>query len=141
MAKNPEIERYTEIVKGWFSNNIRIKVIALLIALTAWVWIAIGMNQKASISVPMRINYNLDKNLVMVGEVPEEITVTVWGPRETVRTLGASQIRLWVDIPNPLKGENRIVLGPNNILLPEKVVLIGMEPKVFLVEFVEKKNK
>ena len=141
MAKNPEIGKYTGIVKGWLTNNIRIKIIALVIALTAWVWIAIGMNQKASISVPFSITYNLDKNLVRVGEVPGEITVTVWGPRETVRTLGASQIRLWVDIPNPLKGENRIVLGPNNILLPEKVVLIGMEPKVFLVEFVEKKNK
>ncbi len=141
MAKNPDILKYGELVKGWFTNNLRIKVVALVIALTAWVWIAIGMNQKASISVPMRINYNLDKNLVMVGEVPEEITVTVWGPRETVRTLGASQVRLWVDIPNPSKGENRIVLGPGNILLPEKVVLIGMEPKVFLVEFVEKKSK
>ncbi len=141
MAKNPDIERYLQVVKGWLTNNLQIKLIALLIALVAWVWIAIGMNQKASISVPMRISYNLDKNLVMVGEIPEEITVTVWGPKETVRTLGASQIRLWMDIPNPLKGGNRIVLGPNNILLPEKVVLIGMEPKVFLVDFVEKKSK
>ena len=141
MAKNPDIEKYEQVVKGWLTNNLQIKLIALLIALVAWVWIAIGMNQKASISVPMRINYNMDKNLVMVGEVPEEITVTVWGPKETVRTLGASQIRLWVDIPNPSKGENRIVLGPSNILLPEKVVLIGMEPKVFLIEFVEKKSK
>ena len=141
MPKKIKTEKAVEVAKGWFLNNPSIKFVALLAALSAWALVAIDSNTKAVISVPFDVKYDMTKNLVINGNIPGEISVTVWGPNNTVRTLGPSQIRLWLDIPNPQKGINRFGYQELKIFLPDKVALIGMDPDVIKLEFVEAKKK
>ncbi|MEI7903893.1 MAG: CdaR family protein [Candidatus Firestonebacteria bacterium] len=139
MPKKIKLDKALEIIKGWFLKNPSIKLVALIAALSAWALVAIDSNTKAVISVPLKVSDN--EKLVIQGDIPSEVSVTIWGPNDIVRTLGPSQIRLWLDTGNAKKGENRFELGQKNILLPNKVTLLDMEPKFIKLEFVDQKPK
>jgi YbbR domain-containing protein len=140
MPKKIKTDTLLDILKGWFTKNPSIKGVALLAALIAWAVVAANSNSKAVISVPFKVKYDMSKNLVIEGAIPAEISVTVWGPNDVVRTLGPSQVWLALDIPDPKKGENRFMMNQVRIFLPDKVTLLGIDPSVIKLNFVEQKK-
>ena len=133
--KNYDFKTVLIIIKGWFTNNKRYKLSALIIAVILWTTVTIDSKSKVTMDVPLQISLSSETNMVIVGDIVKEVSLTVWGPNEIVRTLGPSQIKVYLDIKDPVKGENIFALTSKNIFLPNKVVFLNINPKTVRLNF------
>ncbi|MFH1825630.1 MAG: CdaR family protein [Candidatus Firestonebacteria bacterium] len=136
LLKNYDLKILTNIIKGWFTNNKTIKILALLIAIVFWVYIAKDSNSKITVDVDLQVSIPSDSNFVIVGDIIKNITLTLWGPNDTVRGIIPSKIKVFLDIKNPEKGEKIFVLGSKNVFLPDKkIIILDIEPKTIKLNF------
>ncbi|MEI6846321.1 MAG: hypothetical protein WCK36_04660, partial [Candidatus Firestonebacteria bacterium] len=105
LLKRIETEKIIQMLKDSVINNHRYKIIALIIAIAAWAYVSIDENITVKLDVPLKVEYSGDTGLVAVGEIPKEVTVTLWGPVDTVRALGPSQVKATLEIGTPVKGD------------------------------------
>jgi YbbR domain-containing protein len=123
-------------VKGWFVNNKGTKILALIIALAFWVYVAKDSNSKITIDADLQISIPSDSDFVIVGDVVKYVTLTLWGPTDVVREIVPSKIKVFLDVKNPEKGEKTFILGPKNVFLPnKKVTVLDIEPKIIKLKF------
>ena len=131
-----DLKYLANYTKGLFTNNKTYKIIALLIAIFAWVWVAKGINSKVTLTVPLQITIPNETEYIIVGDIEKQVTLTVWGPVDMVRSLGPLQVKAYLDIKNPEKGESTFVLNKRNVsFLTSKMVLLDIEPGEIKLNF------
>ena len=135
LPKNLDLETIKDFTRGWFTNNKRYKIIALIIALAAWTYVMINSSSKVTIDVKLNISVVSDENLVAVGEIGD-ISLTLWGPTDAVRSLGRNQVRAFLEINNPEKGEKVFYLTSRNVYIPDRSVsVLDITPKKVTLTF------
>ncbi|MFH1075136.1 MAG: CdaR family protein [Candidatus Firestonebacteria bacterium] len=134
--KRIEAERITQMLKDSFSKNLRYKIIALIIAIAAWAYVSIDENVTVKLDVPLKVEYSDDTGLVAVGDIPKDVTVTLWGPIDTVRALGPSQVKATLDIGTPVKGDMKFELTPRHVYVPaDNVKVLKVAPSKIKLNF------
>jgi YbbR domain-containing protein len=141
LPKKYSFNEIAEILKTWILVNYKLKLIALLVTLMAWVYVAIVQNSKVDLNVPLKITISSDKDMVIIGDMDKNVMLTVWGTNDKVRTLGPDQIKLFLDIKNPQQGQNRFELNENNIFLPKRVKLLDINPRRITLDFKKYKEE
>ena len=140
--KQPDYDKYLQILKDSFSKNLRYKIIALVVAIAAWAFVSIDENVTVKLDVPLRVDYSNETGLLMVGEVQKDVAVTLWGPKDIVRALGPQQVKATLDIGIPVKGDMEFELTPRQVYVPaDTVKVLKVEPnkiKLNFQKFIEK---
>jgi len=143
LQKQIEIEKIKQLVKDALSQNLRYKIIALAIAIAAWAYVSIDENITVKLDVPLKVEYSNETGLVAVGDIPKDVTVTLWGPIDTVRSLGPSQVKATLEIGTPLKGDMKFEITPRNVYVPaDSVKVLKVDPaklKLNFQKYTEKK--
>ena len=133
--KNIDAKYIINLLKGWVTNNKTLKLLALLIALVLWAYVNMDLNSKVIIDVPLQINTPIDSNLVIVGDINKNVSVSLWGPNDLIRTIGPSQIKASLQIDKANKGEMRFELTARNVFVPNKVKVLEISPKIIKLNF------
>ncbi|OGF46871.1 MAG: hypothetical protein A2452_11540 [Candidatus Firestonebacteria bacterium RIFOXYC2_FULL_39_67] len=134
--KRIESEKIIQMLKDSFSKNQRYKIIALIIAIAAWVYVSIDENVTVKMDVPFKVDYSNDTGLVAIGDIPKDVTVTLWGPIDIVRALGPSQVKATLEIGTPVKGDMKFELTPRNVYVPaDNVKVLKIDPSKIKLNF------
>jgi YbbR domain-containing protein len=128
--------KITQILKDSVNKNQRYKIIALILAIAAWVYVSIDENITVKLDVPLKVDYSNDNGLIAIGDIPKDVTVTLWGPIEIVRALGPSQVKATLEIGIPVKGDMKVELTPRNVYVPaDNVKVLKVEPSKIRLNF------
>ena len=134
--KRIESEKIKQILKDAFTKNLRYKIIALIIAIAAWAYVSIDENITVKLDVPFKLDYSNDTGLVAIGDIPKDITVTLWGPVDSVRALGPSQVKATLEIGTPVKGDMKFEITPRNVYVPaDNVKVLKVDPSKIKLNF------
>jgi len=128
--KRIESEKIKQILKDAFTKNLRYKIIALIIAIAAWAYVSIDEN------ITVKLDVSNDTGLVAIGDIPKDITVTLWGPVDSVRALGPSQVKATLEIGTPVKGDMKFEITPRNVYVPaDNVKVLKVDPSKIKLNF------
>lgn len=119
------------------SEGLRIwglRALALGIALA--LWFSISLEDREELSerlVEAGVSYDRPFGFIILDQEPS-VRVRVRGPSRQVRELNPYQVNVQVDLTQPAPGTFRINLGPENVLLPEGLEVVSIEPNVIQVD-------
>jgi hypothetical protein len=133
--KNFDWDDIKTTLRGWLTNNKTYKLVALFIALVMWVSVTIESKTKLDLDVQLEITTPAESSLVTVGETPSTVHIVLWGPDDEIRKVTASQIKFNLDIKNPVKGEKIYPLSAANKFIPDKLVLLSIDPREIKLNF------
>jgi YbbR domain-containing protein len=99
----------------WLRDNVGTMVLALILALTAWV-AAVGQQDpiiEQTYSEPIEIEYQgLQDGLTIVGDIPQVGEITLRAPTSIWRVLSNDDLRLVVDLSDIGAGNHRMQVKP-----------------------------
>lgn len=108
-------------LKRSLTDNIGVKLIALVVALFIW-FNASGQEEVVRIRVIPLVFENIPDSLTITGPVPEHAEVRVSTTRRQLLTMGFKRVHAVVDMSSARTGSQRITLSPSNLVrLPSGV--------------------
>lgn len=121
-----------QIIKKWITNNLDIKLLAILMAIILWFYISSQYNTVVEKYYEIEIiPINLE-DMLSIREIRERVTVGIKGPQNIVENIAANKITGTVNLQNVIEaGEYLLgvdVTAPKNTqitkLIPEKVRIL-----------------
>jgi YbbR domain-containing protein len=123
-------------ISDWFSSNAAFQVLAVLLALLAWVFVNSGrtIEQKREV----RLQYlQVPKGLVFHRVPLKEFKVDLSGSLYRLRTIKDEDLVYVVDLSQARAGANRVEVDLDNMRLPLDVEAMHPNPKFFYVHLEE----
>lgn len=122
----------TDVARPWydyFRKNSLEKVVALLISATLWfVLVHESRLDYKSFTVPVEYA-ELPANLKLSEIVPEEVKVTLSGPRRSFYFLAKEEIRLFLQLFHITEGERYIRVTGSDLIFPQDLNVVDIDPK------------
>lgn len=110
-------------LKTKLTENLGVKLIALVVALFIW-FNASGQKQVVWLKmIPVSVE-NLPDSLVVTGNVPDEVEVSVTGTKRQLMMMEFKRMELSLDLTEAVPGRQRVQLTPRQIQLPA-----GFDPR------------
>ena len=110
-------------LKTKLTENLGVKLIALVVALFIW-FNASGQKQVVWLKmIPVSLQ-NLSDSLMVTGNVPSEVEVSITGTKRQLMMMGLKRMELSVDLAGAVPGRQRVQLTPQQIKLPA-----GFDPR------------
>lgn len=126
------------MAKFFLSNPLQ-KILALALAITIWV-LAPSIEKKglteSQFFVPVTY-VNLSKNLEIVSERLQSISVTVELPREEIQNVNPSMFQAVIDLESAAPGEIDFELSPDILTTPPNVRAVNISPTSLTMTFEE----
>ena len=119
-------------LKGFLTNNWRIKLGSLAVVCLAWLVLANPQEVNVTISSPVRI-MNVPQNLSVAETSAAEVRVSVTGRRHSARALDDRDPRIIVDLSGFREGAHFVSLSANNIDLPTGVRVDRFTPQTLMI--------
>ena len=125
-------------MKRLFTHNPRLKGLALVIALVLWILVT-GERESARI-YPVRINYVVSDDQVLVGDHPETVAVSLRGTQLLLGNFDPLRLSLDLDLRGEASGERKIPLDTERQLrgIPAGLAVEAITPQILTLQ-VEKK--
>src|SRR5215213_715628 len=118
-----------------------LRLLALGIAFALWFSISLEKRQALSERlVEAGISYNRPRGYVILDQVPN-VRVRLRGGSKQIRELNPYQVNVQVELEHPTPGTFSVNLGPENVLLPEGLEVVSIEPNVIRVELAQEVTK
>ncbi|OPL13617.1 MAG: hypothetical protein AVO38_02710 [delta proteobacterium ML8_D] len=108
--------------KNWF-----LKLLSLGFALLLWFFVVGEQKAEISISVPLEI-INIPTDLVISNNVPNNIDVTVYGPRSMIRAMTTKGVLKVIDLKDARIGKTTVHISPDSLSLPGAVRALRIQP-------------
>lgn len=125
---------------GSLKRNKGLKLLALLLAIVAWV--AVGSEERTEASIQLGLELvNIPKHLLVTNEIPTHIEVQVQGPRSVVRELSVERPRKQIDLSRAVPGTMTIPLSPGSLNLPRGIVVSRIRPNSLTITLDEALTK
>ncbi len=119
-------------VRGALFDNLALKFVALVLALT--LFLLINRDENRDIPARVHVAYQLPDDKVLVTERVDEVRVIIRGPWRRIKRFDEREIdRIDIDLTRVQNGE--VVITPDMIDLPRGLELVSIEPKVIRVAF------
>ncbi len=116
-----------------FFLNLGKKTIAIVIAIALWIVANLEFDIERNIEVP--INFvNLDKSLIVVNDVPKNVSLRARGPRSELSNFADSNLNLTFDLAAVQNGSSKIDVQTEKLTIPEEVQIVTISPGEFEVE-------
>jgi YbbR domain-containing protein len=111
-----------------------LRLLALGIAIGVWANVSFEERQELSEKlIEAGVSYNRPRGFVILDPV-QNVLVRLRGNRKAIRSLNPDMVDVQVDLTRPEPGTASLTLGPDNILMPEDLELVSIEPNVIRVE-------
>ena len=112
-----------------------LRLLALALAVLAWFLATADRRESrtGNTAVDASINYSTPEQM-MILEPVEEVRVGIRGTSSQIRNLNPFQVSVSVDLRDAEKGTREVNLAPRDVLLPEGLEVISIEPNKFVVE-------
>ncbi len=107
----------TSNIFGWFSRNLGIKLLALLLALVVYVHVYTEQEREWELSVPLR-TVGLSHDLVLENTLPPSVEIAVRGKGKQLLLLRYRDPRALVDLSEVHPGTIQRMLSPADVALP-----------------------
>lgn len=129
------------MLKGLFSKNIGKKFIALILSISLW-FIA-NIEQDIERKISLVVNYsNLPTDLIVINKPPENLNLTVRGPRSQLSSISTKDLSFSLDLASVSTGISKFEIRTEQIKAPRGVQVIGLSPaeiKLDIDRLVEKR--
>lgn len=123
---------WTAEVRGWFTDNLVYKALAILFAVALWAWVQseLVVEERARV----RVDWRLPEGLVLAEAPLEQATVTLQGAQAFVRAARQKELQIRVDLTKAKAGEVNLDLASLPIAgLPDRVRVVGTAPATLQV--------
>jgi YbbR domain-containing protein len=111
-----------------------LRLLALGIALS--LWFSISLEDREALSeriVEASVSYNRPRGLIILDQV-SSVRVRLRGSSKQVRALNPFQVNVQVDLERTGPGTFNVNLGPDNVLAPDGLEVVSIEPNAIQVE-------
>ncbi len=113
----------------WFFRNLRLFLLALLLALAVWVSAVTSADPDEVRDYPQPVQLEIigqDPGLVIVGSVPAQVTISLRAPHSVWAQLTASpnQVRAILDLSGMQSGIHALEIQPQVLVRPVRVVSV-----------------
>jgi YbbR domain-containing protein len=112
------------------THNWSLKLLALVIATSMWVFVVGQEKSEISVRVPLEIT-NVPAELLVVDDMLGEADVRLYGPRSLIRRVAAERLVKVVDLSGMGLGEHVFQVLPEDLRLPPGVRVIRISPGSF----------
>jgi uncharacterized protein (TIGR00159 family) len=100
-----------------------------VLACLFWVTVVMSKTQINDMIFTVPVQYtDLQNNLVLEGEVPQEVKLHVEGPTSTLTTIDLSLLKVQVDLSSVSEGEQTVALTEQNVRGSKKVKVLEIIP-------------
>ncbi len=109
---------------------------ALALGIAIALWFSISLEDRQALSerlVEASVSYDRPRGYIVLDQVPS-VRVRLRGGTKQVRELNPFQVTVQVALPRTSSGMFNINLGPEDVLLPEGLEVVSIEPHVIRVE-------
>ena len=112
-----------------------LRLLALALAVLAWFLATADRRETrtGNTAVEASVNYSTQEQM-MILEAVEEVRVGIRGTSSQIQNLNPFQVSVSVDLRNAETGTREVNLTPRDVLLPEGLEVISIEPNQFVVE-------
>lgn len=109
-----------------------LRLLALALAGLAWFTFSGEKREPQSEKVvEAAVRYDAPENYLLLDRI-ETVRITARGPLSKIRSLTAPFVDVFVTLPEA-EGEQQVTLGQDQVVLPEGLQLVSVEPNVILV--------
>lgn len=128
LRKLPGWQRFRHHLRNFFTENIGLKLISLLLAISLFGISRQPVSEVTLVNVPLEFR-GLQPGLEISGDVPQTtVSVRLRGPQNVIRTTTANQIGVVADLSNKAPGERVVQLKPADVSRPDDVEVLRIEP-------------
>ena len=112
-----------------------LRLLAIALAVLAWFLATADRRETrtGNTAVDASVNYSTPEQM-MILEPVEEVRVGIRGTSSQIQNLNPFQVSVSVDLRDADKGTREVNLAPRDVLLPEGLEVISIEPNQFVVE-------
>ena len=111
------------------------RLVALLVALLLWFFIAFEKREAISEKlIEAGVTYNTPRDFIVLDPV-ERVKLRLRGPTSRVRNLNPFLVDVLVAPPVTEPGVVDFRLRPENVVMPERIEVVSIEPSVLRLEF------
>jgi YbbR domain-containing protein len=109
----------------------RLRLVALLIAVVAWVSVTLENRGRrlAEKQIDANVTYNTRRGLAILQPV-ERVSVRLRGRTQQIRNLNPLVVDVLVDLSEAEPGAVEVQLGPQNVFMPEGLEVLSIDPNV-----------
>lgn len=110
------------------------RLVALLVAVLLWFFIAFEKREAMSEKViEASVTYNTPRSFIVLDPV-ERVKLRLRGPTSRIRNLNPSLVDVLVAPPVTAPGAIDFRLRPENVIMPERIEVVSIEPSVLRLE-------
>lgn len=111
-------------------NNILLKTISLISALTFWYFFSGIHPTTISLAIPVCF---YDTSAQQQIDAPDQVTIVLAGKRNTLRSITYSELALHIDAQQLHTGKQALTLSNAQLFLPESIKLVHYTPSPLIV--------
>ena len=127
-------------MKKLFTENLGLKISAVLISLFLWFFVTSRGQSEITIDVPLEFK-NIPADIGIVNTSIKTVSVTVRGHERPMKSVKASDLRVYVDLGKAKKGEEVLHISKDDIKLPYALSVINITPSTVKVKLDETASK
>jgi YbbR domain-containing protein len=121
-------------LKGFFTKNLFLKVISILLAFILWYFVVSERSGETAISVPLDLR-NIPNSLIIIKNPEEFINLRVRGPATVLRGLSPNNTRAIIDLSDAKPGVATFAIEPEQITLPRGLRVTMVSPASIVLRF------
>jgi YbbR domain-containing protein len=127
-------------MKKLFTENIGLKISAVLISLFLWFFVTSRGQSEITLDVPLEFK-NIPADIGIVNTSVKTVSVTVRGHERPMKSLKASDLRVYVDLGKAKKGEDVFYINKDDIKLPYALSVTNITPPTVKIRMDETASK
>lgn len=136
--KEPEKSRLREWLHGAFFDNVGLKFLSMVLAIT--VFLLVNTDRDREISARVGVSYTLPDDKVLVSDRLDEVRITVKGPWQRLRKFDERELdRVNLDLRRAPTGD--IPITPDMIHVPSGLTITSVSPRTVRVAFERRVDK
>jgi YbbR domain-containing protein len=121
-------------LKGFFTKNLFLKVISILLAFILWYFVVSERSGETAISVPLDLR-NIPNSLIIIKNPEESINLRIRGPATVLRGLSSKNVKAIIDLSDARPGVATFAIEPEQITLPRGMRVTMVSPASIVLRF------
>jgi len=127
-------------MKKLFTENLGLKISAVLISLFLWFFVTSRGQSEISLDVPLQFK-SIPADMGIVNTSVKTVSVTIRGHERPMKSLKASDVRVYIDLGKARRGEDVFNVNKDDIKLPYALSVTNVTPSTVKVKLVATASK
>ncbi|MBF0566638.1 MAG: YbbR-like domain-containing protein [Nitrospirae bacterium] len=123
-------------MKRFFTENIDIKIITLILAIILWFFVNIKGHSDIMLELPIEYK-NIPKDYEITKTSANLINVRIQGQEHIIKGLSPRDLSIYIDLSKAHEGEKIYYVTKDNIKLPPSISVVNIDPSSITVNLEE----